>query len=73
MQRRFALLDDDATVAQGDHAVAIEVQGEQTFGGTDRIGAVDDNDVETSGHRITYPLDTIAKEEVGAWISVGFA
>ncbi len=67
-QRRFALLDQDA--ARSEHASAVGVEGgvEQAGGGTDGVGAVDDDHVDAGIGCLLHPFDAVREQELGARI-----
>ncbi len=72
-QGRFALLNDDTALPQGQHGIAIEIQCEQTFSRTHRVGTVDNQHINAVRLDITHPLDAITEKEVGAGVAIRFA
>ncbi len=70
-QRGFALLDDDTVFGKAVEAITIEIGTEQTFRRPDRIGAVDDDDVDTIWRSILDPFDAVDEFQLGAWVVIG--
>ena len=58
--------------AKGAMAVAEELFREQAFGRSDRVGAVDDDDIDAAGLGVLHPFDAVT-ERSGARIFVQLA
>jgi len=63
IQRRFALLDQDALLTEHLPAVAIERPGVQPFRRAERVGAVHDDDIHAARRRRLHPFDAVAEHE----------
>ena len=72
-QRRLALLHDDAAVAQRLMAITVKRLAKKPFGRPDRIGAVNDDDIDTVRFGIRHPFDAITEIEAGTFIVIGGA
>ena len=73
VQWRFALLHNDTVIAQCTVAVAVEGFGKQALGRADRVGAVDNDQVNAAGCGVFHPLDAVAEVKARARIVIGRA
>src|SRR5512143_322752 len=65
-------MDQNAIVGKSREAITIKGYVEKSFGRSDGVGTVDDDDVITAGRGLFYPLESVGKVQCGTRIVVRF-